>query len=190
MLKKAAALPIKTVCPLHGPVWRGNIAWFVDKYEKWSSYAPEENAVAIFYGSVYGHTQEAAEILASYLADAGVKNIKVYDVSAQHSSYLVAEAFRCSHLVFASSTYNAGIFENMDIFLDDLIKHSLQNRKAALIENGSWAPTAGMQMKDKLSKCKNIELLGDVITIKSALKENQLADLKALADKIAESIDG
>ena len=127
LLKKAAALPVKTVCPLHGPVWRENIAWFVDKYDKWSSYTPEENAVAIFYGSVYGHTQEAAEILASCLADLEVKNIKVYDVSAQHSSYLVAEAFRCSHLVFASSTYNAGIFENMDILIDDLIKHALQN---------------------------------------------------------------
>ena len=190
LLKKAAALPVKTVCPLHGPVWRENIAWFVDKYDKWSSYTPEENAVAIFYGSVYGHTQEAAEILASCLADLEVKNIKVYDVSAQHSSYLVAEAFRCSHLVFASSTYNAGIFENMDILIDDLIKHALQNRKVALIENGSWASTAGMLMKEKLSKCKNTELIGDVVTIKSALKENQLADIKALAQKIASSLDG
>lgn len=158
LLKKAAALPVKTVCPLHGPVWRENIAWFVDKYDKWSSYTPEENAVTIFYGSVYGHTQEAAEILASCLADLEVKNIKVYDVSAQHSSYLVAEAFRCSHLVFASSTYNAGIFENMDILIDDLIKHALQNRKVALIENGSWASTAGMLMKEKLSKCKTRSL--------------------------------
>ena len=190
LLKKAAALPVKTVCPLHGPVWRENIAWFVDKYDKWSSYIPEENAVAIFYGSVYGHTQEAAEILASCLADLEVKNIKVYDVSAQHSSYLVAEAFRCSHLVFASSTYNAGIFENMDILIDDLIKHALQNRKVALIENGSWAATAGMFMKEKLSKCKNTEFIGDVVTIKSALKENQLADIKALAKKIASSMDG
>ena len=190
LLKKAAALPVKTVCPLHGPVWRENIAWFVDKYDKWSSYTPEENAVAIFYGSVYGHTQEAAEILASCLADLEVKNIKVYDVSAQHSSYLVAEAFRCSHLVFASSTYNAGIFENMDIVIDDLIKHALQNRKVALIENGSWASTAGMLMKEKLSKCKNTEFIGDVVTIKSALKENQLADIKALAKKIASSLDG
>ena len=190
LLKKAAALPVKTVCPLHGPVWRENIAWFVDKYDKWSSYTPEENAVAIFYGSVYGHTQEAAEILASCLADLEVKNIKVYDVSARHSSYLVAEAFRCSHLVFASSTYNAGIFENMDILIDDLIKHALQNRKVALIENGSWASTAGMLMKEKLSKCKNTEFIGDVVTIKSALKENQLADIKALAKKIASSLDG
>ena len=190
LLKKAAALPVKTVCPLHGPVWRENIAWFVDKYDKWSSYTPEENAVTIFYGSVYGHTQEAAEILASCLADLEVKNIKVYDVSAQHSSYLVAEAFRCSHLVFASSTYNAGIFENMDILIDDLIKHALQNRKVALIENGSWASTAGMLMKEKLSKCKNTEFIGDVVTIKSALKENQLADIKALSQKIASSLDG
>ena len=190
LLKKAAALPIKPICPLHGPVWRDNISWFVDKYDKWSSYTPEENAVAIFYGSVYGHTQEAAEILASFLADAGVQNIKVYDVSAQHTSYLVAEAFRCSHLVFASSTYNAGIFENMDILIDDLIKHAFQNRKAALIENGSWAPTAGMHMKDKLSKCKNIELISDTITIRSALKENQIESLKALAEKIAASING
>lgn len=189
LLKKAAALPIKTVCPLHGPVWRGNIAWFVDKYENGALTLPKKTRLRFLRLGLRAHSGGSGN--PCFLpCRRGSKNIKVYDVSAQHSSYLVAEAFRCSHLVFASSTYNAGIFENMDIFLDDLIKHSLQNRKAALIENGSWAPTAGMQMKDKLSKCKNIELLGDVITIKSALKENQLADLKALADKIAESIDG
>ena len=111
LLKKAATLDIRMICPLHGPVWRKNIGWFVDKYSKWSSYTPEqEGSVLIAYSSVYGHTENAAQVLATMLAERGVRNIAMYDVSVTHPSYVVAEAFRCSHLVFASTTYNAGIF--------------------------------------------------------------------------------
>ena len=148
LLKKAATLDIRMICPLHGPVWRKNIGWFVDKYSKWSSYTPEQDgSVLIAYSSVYGHTENAAQVLATMLAERGVRNIAMYDVSVTHPSYVVAEAFRCSHLVFASTTYNAGIFCNMETALLDIAAHNLQNRTIALIENGSWAPTAGGLMR-------------------------------------------
>ena len=139
LLKKAAGLDIQMICPLHGPIWRENIAWFLDKYQHWSTYTPEEQSVVIAAGSVYGNTTNAAEILAGMLAERGVKNIAFYDVSNTHPSVLVSEAFRCSHLVFASSTYNNGIFTPMETVLLDLAAHNLQNRTVALIENGSWA---------------------------------------------------
>ena len=128
LLKKAGGLDIAMICPLHGPIWRKDIAWFVDKYTKWATYTPEEDAVMIAYGSIYGGTENAANILARDLADKGVRNIVVYDVSKTHPSVIVSEAFRCSHLVFASSTYNSGIFVNMETVLLDLKAHNLQNR--------------------------------------------------------------
>ena len=128
LLKKAATLEISMILPLHGPVWRENIGWFVDKYLHWSSYTPEEDAVLVVYGSIYGGTQAAAEILAGKIADRGVKNVKVYDVSMTHPSYLVSEAFRCSHIVLASATYNAGIFQPMETLLHDLVAHNVQKR--------------------------------------------------------------
>lgn len=114
------------ICPLHGPVHRKNIGWFIDKYIKWSTYAPEENAVMIAYASVYGNTENAASILAGRLADRGIRNIQMYDVSSTHPSVIVAEAFRCSHLVFASTTYNAGVFCNMETVINDLTAHNIQ----------------------------------------------------------------
>ena len=159
LLKKAATLDIRMICPLHGPVWRKNIGWFVDKYSKWSAYTPEQDgSVLIAYSSVYGHTENAAQVLATMLAERGVRNIAMYDVSVTHPSYVVAEAFRCSHLVFASTTYNAGIFCNMETALLDIAAHNLQNRTIALIENGSWAPTAGKLMRGILSKLKNVDV--------------------------------
>ncbi|MEG2700271.1 MAG: FprA family A-type flavoprotein, partial [Hungatella sp.] len=131
LLKKASALDIEMICPLHGPVWRKNIGWFIQKHQQWSSYTPEENAVMIAYASIYGNTENAANILAGKLAEAGVRNIVIYDVSVTHPSILVAESFRCSHLVFASTTYNAGIFCNMETLLLDLKAHNLQNRTIA-----------------------------------------------------------
>ena len=115
------------ICPLHGPVWRENIGWFVDKYLKWSSYTPEKPSVLIAYGSIYGHTENMANVLASRLADLGVRDIAVYDVSSTHPSYILSEAFRRSHLVFASVTYNGGIFSNMEHLLLELKAHNLQN---------------------------------------------------------------
>ena len=176
------------ICPLHGPVWRSNIAWFLEKYQKWSTYTPEEEAVMIAYASVYGNTENAANILAAKLAERGVKKIAMYDVSVTHPSVIVAEAFRCSHLVFASTTYNAGIFCNMETALLDLAAHNLQNRTVAILENGSWAATSGKLMTEILSKLKNITFLGDKLTIRSSLKEDQLAALDALADALAQSM--
>ena len=188
LLRKAATIDIQTICPLHGPVWRKNIGWFIDKYVKWSTYTPEENAVMIAYASVYGNTANVADILASKLADAGVRNVKVYDVSNTHPSVLVAEAFRCSHLVFASTTYNAGIFVTMETLLHDIAAHNLQNRTVALIENGTWAPTAGGLMRKLLSGLRGIDILEDSLTVRSSLKEDQLEALDRMAAAIAASV--
>ena len=188
LLKKAAGLDIQMICPLHGPVWRENISWYVDKYLTWSSYAPEERAVMIAYGSIYGNTENAANILACRLADRGVRNIAVYDVSSTHPSVLVSEAFRCSHLVFASVTYNGGIFTNMERVLGDLKAHALQNRTVALMENGSWGLIAAKQMKEIISTMKNMEILEPSLSIKSSLKKGQEAEIDAIADAIAASV--
>ena len=188
LLKKAAGLKIRMICPLHGPIWRENIGWFLDKYQHWSSYTPEDQSVVIAAGSVYGNTMNAAEILAGMLADRGVKNIKLYDVSNTHPSVLVSEAFRCSHLVFAGSTYNNGIFTPMETVLLDLAAHNLQNRTVALIENGTWAPVSGKLMRELVEKMKKTQILEPSITLRSSLKEEQLSALEALADAIAQSL--
>ena len=188
LLKKAAGLPIQRICPLHGPIWRKDFAWLIDKYRHWGSWTPEEQAVMIVYGSVYGHTQNAAELLASMLAERGVRNLAVYDVSQTHVSYLVGEAFRCSHLVFASPTYNGGIFTPMETLLLDLKAHALQKRTAAVIDNGSWAAVAGRQMRDLLSGMKDLRVLDEGLSLKSALKEAQRTELEAMADALAASL--
>lgn len=188
LLKKAATLEIKMICPLHGPVWRENLGWFIEKYDTWSSYKPEDQAVMIAYASIYGNTENAAEILASKLADKGVKNIAMYDVSVTDPSVIVSESFRCSHLVFAAPSYNGGIFTKMETVLSELKAHSLQNRTVAIMENGTWAPVAGKQMREIFAGMKNIELLEEGVTIRSAVKEAQEASLEALAEKIASSL--
>lgn len=188
LLKKAATLEIKMICPLHGPVWRENLGWFIEKYDTWSSYKPENQAVMIAYASIYGNTQNAAEILASKLADKGVKNIAMYDVSVTDPSVIVSESFRCSHLVFAAPSYNGGIFTKMETVLSELKAHSLQNRTVAIMENGTWAPVAGRQMREIFAGMKNIELLEEGVTIRSAVKEAQEESLEALAEKIASSL--
>ena len=188
LLKKAATLEIKMICPLHGPVWRENLGWFIEKYDTWSSYKPEDQAVMIAYASIYGNTENAAEILASKLADKGVKNIAMYDVSVTDPSVIVSESFRCSHLVFAAPSYNGGIFTKMETVLSELKAHSLQNRTVAIMENGTWAPVAGRQMREIFAGMKNIELLEEGVTIRSAVKEAQEAPLEALAEKIASSL--
>ena len=189
LLKKAATIEIETICPLHGPVWRKDIAWFIDKYVHWATYKPEEQAVVIAYASVYGNTENAANILASKLADLGVRNIKLFDVSATHPSYIVSECFRASHLVFISTTYNAGMFVNMENLVHDIVNHNLQNRTIALVENGSWAPTAAGLMRAEFSKLKNCTILDETLTIKSSLKENQLPQMDKLAQAIYDSME-
>ena len=188
LLKKAAAIEIETICPLHGPVWRKDIAWFLDKYVHWATYQPEETAVVIAYASVYGNTENAANILAGMLADKGVRNVKVYDVSATHPSYIVSECFRASHLVFLSTTYNAGMFVNMENLVHDIVHHNLQNRTIALVENGSWAPTAAGLMHAEFQKLKNCTILDEGVSIRSSLKEDQLAQMEALADALVASM--
>ena len=188
LLKKAATIEIETICPLHGPVWPKDIGWFIDKYVHWATYTPEEDAVVIAYASVYGNTETAANILAGKLADLGVRNVKVYDVSATHASEIVSECFRASHLVFLSTTYNAGMFVNMENLVHDIVNHNLQNRTIALVENGSWAPTAGGLMRAEFSKLKNCTILDETVTIKSSLKEAQLESMDALAEAIVDSM--
>ena len=184
VLKKAAGLDIAYVCPLHGPVWRKHFGDFLEKYLLWSSYTPEEKSVLIAYASVYGHTENAANILATKLVERGVR-VRMYDTSVTPASYILSDAFRCSHLVFAATTYNAGVFVTMENLLHDIANHNLQGRKIAIMENGSWAPTSGKLMREMLSGLKNTEFIGDNITIRSALAENQLGELDALADAIA-----
>ena len=188
LLKKAAGLDIAYLCPLHGPVWRENIGWFVEKYQTWSTYAPENKTAAIFCGSVYGHTENAAEIVANRLAEKGVKGIRLYDVSHTDVSELVSEAFRCSHLVLASATYNGGIFTPMENFLLDLKSHNFQNRTVAVIDNGTWAATAGKQMREIVGAMKNMTVLENSVSLKSSVKETQRAELETLADTLAADI--
>lgn len=188
LLKKASGLDIRTLCPLHGPVWREDISWYVDKYLTWSSYEPEEKAVMIAYGSIYGNTENAANILACKLAERGIRNIAMYDASSTHPSTIISEAFRCSHLVFASATYNGGIFSSMEHVLMDLKAHNLQNRTVALMENGSWGVLSGKQMKEIIGSMKNMTILEQMVTVKSSLKESQMEELDAMADAIVESM--
>ena len=189
VLKKAAGLDIRMICPLHGLLWRGeSMSRILDLYEKWSTFTPEGPAVLIAYASVYGHTENAANILACRLADAGVKDIAVYDVSAAHPSYLVSEAFRCSHLVFPSTTYNGGIFCNMETLLLDLKAHGLRDRTVALVQNGSWGPVAAKQMGDILGAMKDIRLLEGTVTLRSTLKPGQEEELNALVQAIVEDM--
>ena len=186
LLKKASELEIKYLCPLHGFVWRSRIGEYIDKYIKWATYTPEEDGVMIAYGSVYGNTAMTAEIISCKLRERGIKTV-MYDVSVTPASEIVAAAFRFSHLLFASTTYNAGIFLRMDELLRDIASHGLQNRFVALVENGSWAATSGSLMREILSTCKNTTFIGDTLSLKSSLKDSQLGDLDALVDAIADS---
>ena len=189
LLKKASGVEINIICPLHGYVWRKDLGKFIDKYQKWSTYTPEINSVLIAYASVYGGTQNAAEILATKLAELGVKDIKMFDVSVTHSSYVVSDAFKYSHIVFASTTYNNGIFVEMENLLHDIVAHNLQNRKFAVIENGSWAPQSGKLMTELLSQLKNNEFIGAGISIKSAVKSEKIEEIENLAKAIVSTME-
>ena len=188
LLTKASNLDVAIICPLHGYVWRKDLNLIIDKYKKWASYEPEISSVLIPYSSVYGNTQNCAEFLASELANLGVKDIKMYDVSVVHPSYVVADAFKYSHIVFASTTYNMEIFVNMEILLNDISAHNLQNRKVAIVENGSWAPVCGNKMTEVISKWKNTEIIGNKVCVQSSLKTEQAEELKILAKEIVQSM--
>ena len=190
LLKKAASLDIEMICPLHGPIWRKDLGLLLEKYQKWSTYEPEDKTVMIAYATMYGNTENAANVLAGMLADKGVKNIAMYDVSETDVSELVAESFRCSHLVLAAPTYNSRIQPKMEAYLSDIKALNLQNRTVAVIDNGTWAATAGKQMIGTLEGMKNMTILENTISIKSALAENQLGALEALADELAKQVNG
>ena len=189
LLKKASGLEIAVICPLHGPVWRENLGYILEKYQKWSTYEAEDQAVVILYATMYGNTASAADALAGRLAAKGVKKIAVYDVSNTHVSELISEIFRASHVVFAAPTYNGGIYPVMENLLADMKALAVQNKTVALMENGTWAPTTAKQMREKLAELKNVTILDTQITIKSAMAPEQEGQLEALADAIVASMD-
>ena len=185
--RKVKDVPVEMLCPLHGFVWRKDINSFMDKYNKWSSYTPEETGVVVAYASVYGNTENAAEILSSRLRERGIPTV-MYDVSVTPASEIIAACFRYSHMVFASTTYNAGIFVTMEDLLRDLAAHNLQNRTVAFMENGSWAPTSGKLMREIIGELKNTTVLESTVTLRSSLKESQLAEIDALCDAIEATV--
>lgn len=187
LLKKAAGLDIQLLCPLHGPVWRKDIAVFVEKYLSWGAYEPEQKGVLIVYGSVYGGTQNAAEILAAKLSEKGVPAV-LYDASVTHVSYLVSEAFRYSHLIFAAATYNNDIFTPVETLLTDLKAHALRNRTVGLIQNGSWAPQSGKKMREILESMQNMTVLPETVTVRSTVKEESLTEIDALCGALIASL--
>ena len=189
LLKKASGLEIAVICPLHGPIWRENLGYILEKYQKWSTYEAEDQAVVILYATMYGNTASAADALAGRLAAKGVKKIAVYDVSNTHVSELISEIFRASHVVFAAPTYNGGIYPVMENLLADMKALAVQNKTVALMENGTWAPMTAKQMREKLAELKNVTILYTQITIKSAMAPEQEGQLEALADAIVASMD-
>lgn len=188
VLKKASSLDIQMICPLHGPVWRSNLNFIIEKYNLWSRYEPEEKGVMIAYASMYGNTENMAEILAVMLAEAGVKNIHMHNISKTHVSELISDSFKYSHIVLASPTYNNGIYPLMDNYLEDMKALSLQNRTIAVLGNGSWAPQATKLISAKIKEMKNMRLLEASVTIKSSLKEAQLEELNSLSRQIADEV--
>lgn len=188
LLKKAAGLDIQMICPLHGPVWRENLNVFLEKYDTWSKYEPEEQDVILIYGSIYGHTEAVVNALATKLAEQGLKNVKVYDVSTTHVSELIGEIFRASHIALASPTYNGGIYPPMANLLHDMKALAVQNRTVAIMENGSWAPVAARLMQKELNELKNVKVLDQVLTITSALKQEQEPELEAFAKQILDTM--
>ncbi|NFT93106.1 FprA family A-type flavoprotein [Clostridium botulinum] len=189
LLKKASGIDIKMICPLHGPVWRTNIGYFIDKYDKWSKYEPEEKAVMIVYASMYGNTENAANVLATKFVEKGIKNIVMYDVSSTHVSKLISETFRVSHVVLASVTYNLGIYPPMHNYLMDMKALNLQNRTFAIIENGSWACKSGKLIREFLDGMKNSTILDEKVTLVSSMKEDNVADMDELVKSVMESMD-
>ncbi|WP_312102708.1 FprA family A-type flavoprotein [Pygmaiobacter massiliensis] len=189
LLKKASTIDIKIICPLHGPVWRSDFAYLLDKYDKWSRYEPEEKGVMIVYASMYGNTESAAGALAARLVEKGMTNVVMYDVSKTHVSYLIAEAFRYSHIVLASVTYNLGIYPVMHNYLMDMQALHLQNRTVGIIENGSWACKSGTLMRDFIEEnMRGMNVLSDGVTMASAMNENNLPDLESLANALMDSM--
>ena len=188
LLQKAGSIDIKMVCPLHGPLWRKDLGYFIEKYDKWSRYEPEENGVLIVYASMYGNMESAAQRLASMLTAKGVEKIAVYDVSNTHVSHLIAETFKYSHIVLASVTYNLGIYPLMHNYLMDMKALNMQDRTVAIMEGGSWAPKAGVLMEELLDEMKQMTVLNEKVTVLSTLSDSSAAEMEQTADAIVESL--
>lgn len=187
VLQKAAGLDIRMLLPLHGHVWRQDLGYILGKYDLWSRWEPEVRGVMIAYASVYGNTENAANILACRLSERGVK-VQMFDTSVTPTSYILSAAFRYSHLVFAATTYNAGVFITMEELLHDIAAHDLQNRRVVLLENGSWAPASGKGMQKILQPLKEWQQMEDTFTIRSALREDQTMQLERLAATLAADV--
>ncbi len=188
LLKKAATIDIKIICPLHGPVWRSNLGYFIDKYDKWSRYEPEEKGVMIVYASMYGNTEAAATVLASKLVEKEMSNVVMYDVSNTHVSQLISETFKYSHIVLASVTYNLGIYPMMHNYLMDMKALNVQNRTVAIVENGSWACKSGDLMKEFLDGMKQMTVINERLTMVSSLGEEKQDEMDMLVDSILDSM--
>ena len=184
VLKKAASLQISMIAPLHGPVWRQDLEYILHKYDLWSRCQPETQGVVICYGSMYGNTANAANALACRLGEAGVKDLAVYDLSTTHLSTIMGEIWRASTLVIASPTYTGGLYPPVEALLNDMKALAVQNRRVALIENGSWAPASGRMMRSALEGLKNVTLLESGLTIRSALQESAGEQMEALVKEI------
>lgn len=189
LLKKLEGLPINMICSLHGHIWRGEmISYILDKYDKWSRYIPEKKGVVLAYASMYGNTENAVLALASKLAKRGVKDMRIYDVSKTHPSYIISDIFKYSNVVFASPTYNMHLYFPMDSLLRELSVLNISNRKVSLIGNHTWSSAALKTMTELVNGMKNMEIVGTPIDIKSSLREDREHELDALADAISESL--
>lgn len=187
-LKKASQLDIQVICPLHGPIWRSNLDYILGKYDLWSKYKPEEKGVMIAYASMYGNTENMADIFAVSLAEAGVKNIRMHNISRTHVSELISDSFKYSHIVLACPTYNNGIYPLMDNYLEDMKALTLQNRTIAVLGNGTWAPQSTKLISAKVAELKNMRLLETTVTIKSSLRDSQREEIESLARQIAQEV--
>lgn len=190
LLKKASTVDIKMICPLHGPVWRNDFAYFIDKYDKWSRYEPEEKGVLIVYASMYGNMESAVNVLAAKLAERGMTNIAMYDVSKTHVSQLISETFRLSHIVLASVTYNLGIYPPMHNYLMDMKALNLQNRTVAIMEAGSWAPKSGSLMTEFMDEeLKTMTVLNEQVSVLSSMNETSALEMDQMVEGILESMN-
>ncbi|CRZ35400.1 flavorubredoxin [Herbinix hemicellulosilytica] len=189
LFKKLSGLDIKMICALHGHIWRGDmIPYIMDKYNKWSNYEPEKKGVVLAYGSMYGNTENAVNALAAKLSQRGIKDIRVYDISKTHPSYIISDIFKYSHVVFAAPTYNMNLYFPMDSLLRELAVLNISNRKVSLIGNHTWASAALKIMTEMISNMKNMEIVGTPIDIKSSLREDREQELDDLADAIYKSM--
>ncbi len=188
-LKKLADIPIHMICPLHGLIWRKSLGYILEKYDRWSRYMPEKNGVLLFYASMYGNTENAMSVLANKLAQRGVTDMRMYDVSKTHASYIISDAWKYSHLAIGGPTYNMNLYFMMDALLHEMAVLGLRNRKAALLGNHTWASAAIRQMQEIVGGMKEIEIIGTPLDIKSSFKPEREAEMDVLADGIKASLD-